>query len=389
MPAPIHTMSSSIVSIACACMRLIPAICSNGGSSNGSFGCGSRGIAHLRRSRSVGKLLRPPTMCSHGRAAAHHLRRRPRRRAARPLDGPAPEEVPRPRAAGGARQPRCSTSRAASSPTRRASRAASRATGGSTTTSSTRSRSCRRRSASTELDVTPDHLRRDPARLLEAEGAARRHGRQPHRGVDLLPEHAPPLLRPDVLRARRQRPRAALRAGLQRLDDRRVVRRRRQGPPDPAVAAPALGRRARAPPRSSRSAAQGLLRGHVPREPVPARPAVDPRQGAATGTRSSPACQDTGTVVCMHIGSCSKMPTTSPDAPFIVSSTLTFSNAMGSMLDYIFSGTLERFPRPHARVQRGPGRLDALRDRARRQAVGGAQRQLLRHRAPRTARRAT
>jgi predicted TIM-barrel fold metal-dependent hydrolase len=38
------------------------------------------------------------------------------------------------------------------------------------------------------------------------------------------------------------------------------------------------------------------------------------------------------------------MPATSPDAPFIVSSTLTFSNAMGSMLDYIFSGTLERFP---------------------------------------------
>jgi predicted TIM-barrel fold metal-dependent hydrolase len=56
------------------------------------------------------------------------------------------------------------------------------------------------------------------------------------------------------------------------------------------------------------------------------------------------ACQDTGSVLCMHIGSSSRMPATSPDAPFIVSSTLTFSNAMGSMLDYIFSGTLERFP---------------------------------------------
>src|SRR4051794_187771 len=55
------------------------------------------------------------------------------------------------------------------------------------------------------------------------------------------------------------------------------------------------------------------------------------------------ACQDTETVVCMHIGSSSRMPATSPDAPFIVSSTLTFSNAMGSMLDFIFSGTLERF----------------------------------------------
>jgi len=56
------------------------------------------------------------------------------------------------------------------------------------------------------------------------------------------------------------------------------------------------------------------------------------------------ACQETDTVVCMHIGSSSKMPTTSPDAPFIISSTLTFQNAMGSLLDYIFSGTLERFP---------------------------------------------
>jgi predicted TIM-barrel fold metal-dependent hydrolase len=56
------------------------------------------------------------------------------------------------------------------------------------------------------------------------------------------------------------------------------------------------------------------------------------------------ACQETGSTLCMHIGSSSKMPSTSPDAPFIISSTLTFQNAMGSMLDYIFSGTLERFP---------------------------------------------
>ncbi len=55
------------------------------------------------------------------------------------------------------------------------------------------------------------------------------------------------------------------------------------------------------------------------------------------------ACQETDTVVCMHIGSSSRMPATSPDAPFIVSSTLTFQNAMGSMLDFIFSGTLARF----------------------------------------------
>jgi predicted TIM-barrel fold metal-dependent hydrolase len=56
------------------------------------------------------------------------------------------------------------------------------------------------------------------------------------------------------------------------------------------------------------------------------------------------ACQETETVVCMHIGSSSKMPSTAPDAPFIISSTLTFQNAMGSLCDYIFSGILERFP---------------------------------------------
>jgi predicted TIM-barrel fold metal-dependent hydrolase len=57
------------------------------------------------------------------------------------------------------------------------------------------------------------------------------------------------------------------------------------------------------------------------------------------------ACEETETVVCMHIGSSSKMPSTSPDAPFIISSTLTFQNAMGSLCDYLFSGTLARFPR--------------------------------------------
>ncbi len=57
------------------------------------------------------------------------------------------------------------------------------------------------------------------------------------------------------------------------------------------------------------------------------------------------ACEETETVVCMHIGSSSKMPSTAPDAPFIISSTLTFQNAMGSLCDYLFSGTLARFPR--------------------------------------------
>ncbi|HEX9683941.1 MAG TPA: amidohydrolase family protein [Acidimicrobiales bacterium] len=56
------------------------------------------------------------------------------------------------------------------------------------------------------------------------------------------------------------------------------------------------------------------------------------------------ACADTGTVVCMHIGSSSQMPATSPDAPPAVSITLSFNNAMASMSDFLFSGILVRYP---------------------------------------------
>jgi len=57
------------------------------------------------------------------------------------------------------------------------------------------------------------------------------------------------------------------------------------------------------------------------------------------------ACNETGTVICMHIGSGSRMPSTSPDAPAAVGSTLTFNNAMGSLTDWLFSGAFDRHPR--------------------------------------------
>ncbi len=56
------------------------------------------------------------------------------------------------------------------------------------------------------------------------------------------------------------------------------------------------------------------------------------------------AAAETGTTVCMHIGSSSHMPTTSPDAPHIISSLTHFSVSAGSLLDFIFSGTLDRIP---------------------------------------------
>ena len=55
------------------------------------------------------------------------------------------------------------------------------------------------------------------------------------------------------------------------------------------------------------------------------------------------ACNDTHTVINMHIGSGSKMPSTSPDAPPAVGSTLTFANCCFSMVDWLMSGLFNQF----------------------------------------------
>jgi predicted TIM-barrel fold metal-dependent hydrolase len=57
------------------------------------------------------------------------------------------------------------------------------------------------------------------------------------------------------------------------------------------------------------------------------------------------ACEETGTVINMHIGSSSKMPSTSADAPPAVGSTLTFANAAYSLVDWLMSGVFTRFPK--------------------------------------------
>ena len=56
------------------------------------------------------------------------------------------------------------------------------------------------------------------------------------------------------------------------------------------------------------------------------------------------ACEETKTVVCMHIGSSSTFQTTSTDAPRVVTAALTFNNAMLSLTDFLLSGVLVRFP---------------------------------------------
>jgi predicted TIM-barrel fold metal-dependent hydrolase len=55
-------------------------------------------------------------------------------------------------------------------------------------------------------------------------------------------------------------------------------------------------------------------------------------------------CQETRTTVCMHIGSSSKMPAASPDAPPSTEIMLSCNNSMASLADFLFSGVLVRFP---------------------------------------------
>jgi predicted TIM-barrel fold metal-dependent hydrolase len=56
------------------------------------------------------------------------------------------------------------------------------------------------------------------------------------------------------------------------------------------------------------------------------------------------ACDETGTVICMHIGSSSTFTTTSKDAPAAVAMALTNINSQKAMADWLLSGVLARFP---------------------------------------------
>jgi predicted TIM-barrel fold metal-dependent hydrolase len=67
------------------------------------------------------------------------------------------------------------------------------------------------------------------------------------------------------------------------------------------------------------------------------------------------ACHDTSTVLCMHIGSGSWFPTTSPDAPAAVTATLVFLPSAMALADWLFSGVLERFD--NLRISLSEGQL--------------------------------
>jgi len=56
------------------------------------------------------------------------------------------------------------------------------------------------------------------------------------------------------------------------------------------------------------------------------------------------ACDETGTTVNMHIGSSSRMPSTSPDAPQAVGVTLNVQNSIHAAADWVWSGLFARYP---------------------------------------------
>jgi hypothetical protein len=101
------------------------------------------------------------------------------------------------------------------------------------------------------------------------------------------------------------------------------------------------GTRSSPPPRSAATRPAACAPSPSPRS----RPTSACRRSTpATGTRSSRRARRNGVSVHMHIGSSSKMPSTSTDAPPLVASALTFGNAMASMVDFLLSGVLVRFP---------------------------------------------
>ena len=134
----------------------------------------------------------------------------------------------------------------------------------------------------------------------------------------------------------------ALRPGLQRLDDRRVVRRR-AGPVHPAHHHPAVGsgRPRRRSSAARRRAPRAFCFSENP-EPLGLPTIHDPNR---YWDPVMAAAQDTQMVVCMHVGSSSTMPVISSDAPGARQPHLRRgARAAGTMLAWLFSDYFERMP---------------------------------------------
>src|SRR5262249_32715539 len=65
------------------------------------------------------------------------------------------------------------------------------------------------------------------------------------------------------------------------------------------------------------------------------------------------ACDETETVINMHIGSASRFGNTSPDAPPFVGKSISFLNSLGCLADWLASGLLERFHKVKVALSEG------------------------------------
>jgi predicted TIM-barrel fold metal-dependent hydrolase len=70
------------------------------------------------------------------------------------------------------------------------------------------------------------------------------------------------------------------------------------------------------------------------------------------------ACDECNANVSMHIGSSPRLPTTAPDAPYMMTSILMFRDSMTSMLDFVLSGVFERHP--NVRIAYSEGQIGWL-----------------------------
>ena len=101
----------------------------------------------------------------------------------------------------------------------------------------------------------------------------------------------------------------------------------------------------------------GLQGRELPREP--ASTSGSRRCTPTTGTRSSRACEETGTVVCLHNASSGWSASRSPGAPLELLTTLFPVNALVTAADWLWSGVPTRFPEPADLPRRERHRLGA------------------------------
>ena len=158
-------------------------------------------------------------------------------------------------------------------------------------------------------------LRRDAARVLRRQGPHRGHGPGRNPGLAVLPDDHP-VLRAALHGGERPRVRVRLPAGLQRLDDRGVVRRRTRAlhppHPDPDVGSGAGGQGDGALRRQGRDGV--CLLG----ESGPAGPADHPRQGPLLGSGDvdrHPSCRWSRACTSVRRRRCRRSPRTHPSWP--------------------------------------------------------------------------